>query len=150
KLGTVDQHAAGRLSHLLKRQSQRGFGLKRWHTSKHMIKRNAQGVKIAAVIDRVPLGLFWAHVERRSHGHARLSQVHALAVQIATEPEIRYFYPALLGEQNVFGLDVPVNQPDLSGGGDRLAGLAHDRIGERELKRPLLDDIILQVRALNI
>ncbi len=102
------------------------------------------------MIAGVALRLLGAHVERGSHGHTRLRQMHALAVLVAAEPEIGHFHPPLLGEQDVLGLDVAVDQTDLAGHPDGLTGLLHDRIGQRQVERTLLDEVVSQVRALDV
>ena len=69
---------------------------------------------------------------------------------IAAQPEIGDLHPSFLGHQDVLGLDVAVDQPDLAGRADRLTGLPHDRKRQREVESTLLDDVFLQVRPLDV
>ena len=73
-----------------------------------------------------------------------------VALLVAAQAEIGDLHPSFLGHQDVLGLDVAVDQPDLAGRADRLTGLPHDRIRQRKIERTLLDDVILQVRPLNV
>ena len=45
----------------------------------------------------------------------------ATAFLVAAEPEVRDLHPSLLGHQDVLGLDIAVDQPDLPGRTDGLA-----------------------------
>ncbi len=65
-------------------------------------------------------------------------------------PKSATFTRPFLGHQDVFGLDVAVDQPDFAGRADGLAGLPHDRKRQREVECALLDDVLPQVRSLDV
>ncbi len=52
QVGAMNQHAARHLPHLLERQRQGGLRVKRRNAGEHVVKRHAQRIEIAAMIDR--------------------------------------------------------------------------------------------------
>ena len=53
----------------------RRLGAERRNAGKHVVEGDSHRIEITAMIDRMPLRLLGAHVQRRSHRHARLRQV---------------------------------------------------------------------------
>ena len=102
------------------------------------------------MVQGLSLGLLRAHVQRRAHRRARLRDMKPVRPQVAAEPEVRDLRPPLARQEQVLGLDVPMDQPDLASGTDRLTGLAHDRQRQGKIERPLLVDVLAQVRTLDV
>ena len=66
-----------------------GLRVKRRNTGQHVVKRHAQRIEIAAMIDRMALGLLGTHVQRRSHRHARLREMNPVALLVAAQARNR-------------------------------------------------------------
>ncbi len=150
QVGTMAQKAARDLAHVLQRQGHCRVGSERRLTGQHEIVRHAQRIEVASVVERVTLRLLGTHVKRCTHGHTGLRQVECLLALEATQAEVRHLHSTPLRDQNILGLHVPMDQPLLPGHTDRLRGLLHDRDGQRQVQRPLLPNIIPQVRPLDI
>ncbi len=116
----MHQHAPRCFSHVLERQCQRGVRAERRDPGQHVVERHTQRVKVAAMIDRVTLCLLGTDVERCSHGDARLGHVGVPAFLVAAEAKVGDFHLPLACHQDVLGLDVAVDQPNLAGRPDRL------------------------------
>ena len=127
QVGAVDQQAAGDLAHLLQGHRDRGIAAERGHRRQHEVIGRTQRVEVAAVIQRVPLGLLGAHVGRGPHRDPHLGQVRAVSSMCAAQAEIGDLHPPPPGDQDVLGLDVAVDQAGLAGRPDRLRRLLHDR-----------------------
>ena len=122
-----------------------------WRLSaQHVIERDAQRVEIATVVQGFSLGLLRAHVQRRAHRRARLRDMKPVRPQVAAKPEVRDLRPPLARQEQVLGLDVPMDQPYLASGTDCLTSLAHDRQRQRQIERALLVDVLTQVRTLDV
>lgn len=80
----------------------------------HVVARHAERIDIGPRIDRLPLHLLGAHVERRAHGHAALCQMHLIRTEDTRQTEVGHFDFALTGQQDVFRFDVAVNNADLA------------------------------------
>ncbi len=52
---------------------------------------------------------------------AGLGDVHPVRPQVAAEPEVGHLHPPFARQQDVLGLDVAVDKPDLAGRADGLA-----------------------------
>jgi hypothetical protein len=77
---------------------------------RHLVEHDAQGVEIAARIERRTLGLLGGEVGGRAHHLAGLGQVlFDRAVQGAGDAEVRHLHDPAGRDQDVAGLDVAVH-----------------------------------------
>jgi len=80
------------------------------HPAEQFIENHPERVNIHERRHRRANHLFGSHIERRPHRLARLRQVQPLGFR---NPEIHQFRPAALLKEDVFGLDVAVNNSPL-------------------------------------
>ena len=118
----------------------------------HVVAGDAEGVDVGARIDRLALDLLGAHVQRRAHGDAALRQVERLAVvgEAARQAEVGDLDLALARQQDVFRLDVAMDDAQLAGPLQGGGHLAHDAQGQQHLGRPFLVQVFAQVAALDV
>ena len=148
----VDQHAAGDLAHLLRAPAPPAVA--RWNggiAGQHVVKGDTQRVEVAAVIERMALRLLGAHVERRSHRHARLGQVRALARPGRGTGRNRRPSPGPFLVIRMFsGLTSRWISPTSPAAPIACAVCLMIEQRQRQIERPLLDDVFPQVRPLDV
>ena len=116
----------------------RGSG-KRGPASQQMVDRGAERVEIAARVDRAPLGLLRAHVERCAQGRAVLGEIEAsCAVEQSRQSKVGYLHLAGRGNEQIFRLDVAVHDPLLGRPHQRRANLRQHSQGLLGRERPPL------------
>ena len=128
-----------------------GGAVERRSAGQHEVGRDAEGVDVGAAVERLALDLFGTHVQRRSHGDAALGEVKGLRIaEAARQAEVGHLNFAFAGQQNVFRLDVAVDDSGLGGplqGGGRLS---HDAQGEEQFRRPFFGDELAEIAALDV
>ena len=97
------------------------MALKRGFPCQQLIENHAQAPDIGRGGDlaRPAFDLLWGHIAGRPHDRAAGGQ-RGFAVHLARQAEIRHLERAVRGEENVRGLQVPVQHAALVGIGDRL------------------------------
>ena len=116
-----------------------------------MIARHAEGIDVAARIERLAFDLLGTHVERRSQRDADLGQL--VVVVFAREPgqaEIGDFDFAGGGEHDIFGLDIAMHHAHLGRFRQRRGHLPHDRERVRDIGRAVAGEPILQILPLHV
>ena len=109
---------------------QGGFAVERWGSCEHVVAGNAQGIDVAAWIERSALDLFGAHVERRAERDAHFGEVHGVAfAREAGQAEVGDLHFTRAGEHDVLGFDVAVNDSLFGRFDQGRGGLTHDAQG---------------------
>ena len=89
------------------------FALERRLTGQHVKECRAKTVLIATRIDWQSTSLFWAHVKRRAHDFAASLLVpfdnDFFVTQLQRQAEIGELHHSAVGDHDVIGLDIPVN-----------------------------------------
>ncbi len=94
-------------------------------TGQHLVKHAGQTVLVAPGIHRsLAACLLRTHIRRSAHREPRFSEsLDARCVQRPGDAEVRYERAAVLGEEQILGLDVPVNHPVVVGILERPGGV---------------------------
>src|SRR5262249_56712744 len=92
------------------------------------------------------------HVERGAHGDGGLGQVEGLGVvgEAAGQAEVRDLGLALAGQQDVFRLDVAVDDAHLAGPLEGGGDLAHYAQADVYLRGAFLFHVFAEVAALDV
>ncbi len=118
----------------------RGAAMERQPTGQHLIEHDAQRIDVAASVDLIQLSthLLRGHVERRAHRAAGLGQM-GLRIELARQTEVDHDRGVVrIADQDVSGLQVPVNDSLQVGGVHRLGDTAqhlHQRIARVAAQR---------------
>jgi hypothetical protein len=113
-----------------------GSRFERFRGSEHLVEHDAEGELVGSEIHRLAARLLGRHVGDRpeddpfladhaERGRARVGRVAPRDV-VAREAEVENLGVAVLREEDVLGLDVPVDDPFLMSGRERLGDLAGD------------------------
>ena len=102
----------------------------------HLEHHDAERVDVRPLGRRLATGLLGAHVLDRPQG--RPGQRHLGLGDRPGDPEVGHLDPAVLGEEDVPGLDVAMDDPPGVGGGQRAGDLGRDpgHLGRRERTGP--------------
>ncbi len=120
------------LGYLLQQHSRDGRCLERDVSREHLVGHDPQGVDVAPGVDLLlPRGLLRAHVGRGPNGHACPGEGPPAGVRERLgDPEVRHHHAAAGAfEQDVVGLDVPVDHAHRVGESQRVCRLLHDPAG---------------------
>ena len=118
---TADQRRGRRhvAVHRLVGHRHRGGSAVRELTGEHLEQHDPGRVDVAAGVSSAVGDLFGGEVADRSH-HDALGDGLGRLGDRPSQPEIRDLHPAVVAEQDVFGLDVPVDDAGRVRGGQRL------------------------------
>ena len=151
EVGPVDRQADRRVLDVLQRQRQRRLGPERRLAGEHVVERHAQRVEVAAVVERVPLRLLGAHVERACPSSRRAGSGRARSASWSRQrPKSATLTWPLRVSSRFSGLMSRWIRPELARRADGHAGLLHDRERQRQVERPLLLEVVAQVRPLDV
>jgi hypothetical protein len=114
---------------VLHRHADRAVGIEGDLAGEHLVEHHAQGVEVALGADPIPHGLLGGHVLRRAEHEAAVRERG-----LGGGPgyaEVRHLGVPGGGEQDVVGLDVPVDDARLVGDAEGLGDLrpCADRLG---------------------
>jgi hypothetical protein len=108
--------------HLLEHDRIRRLGFKRQAARDTVEQDNAQGIQVAAAIDRFPAHLFGTHVGGCANGRARLGQMRAIVAGDAKIQHLEHNFAAYVVQEQVAGLEVAVDQANAVGFGQTAQG----------------------------
>ena len=149
-VGPPRPHARDRLREPLRDDRPRGRARERRLASQHLVQDAAERVYVGAGVDRlVPARLLRAHVGRGARARSRLGQV-LVGPQDPRDAEVGDQRAAVLGEQQVFGLDVTVDHALLMGVIQRQRRLAGDPKGLVHGELPLPPQPVPERLALDV
>ncbi len=117
----------------------------------HLVEHGAERVDVGARIDVVSVArLLGAHIRRRAHRHPRPGQL-GVSPERARDAEVGHEGAAVFSEQQILGLDVPMDHPVLVGVLERACRLARDLQGifDRQLvlaPQPVAERLALDKR----
>jgi len=123
----------------------------------HLVEDDPQREQIAPPVERRAFDLLRRHVGGAADHHAGAGQLHLLADRLG-DAEVGDLHLARLGEHQVAGLDVAVNDSRFVRGAERLGGLRDHlerllhvgklRLGETLAERLALDELHHQVELI--
>ncbi len=117
----------------------------------HVVERRAQRVDVRLRTDRVEAhDLLGADVVRRAERLAFLRFGGLFVGDRAGEPHVGEFHNLALGDHDVLGLHVAVNQPALMGVLERLGDLDRDLDRTRLVVPLVLDDVVVDGSAVHV
>ena len=117
-------------------------------TGEHFPSHNAHGVQIALGGGLVVFNHFRSQIRRGAQQHARCGQGRLGCCLCQTE--IGDLHVAAVIEQNVFRLDVPVDDTRPMRSSQSVQGLRHDAQGLAHGERTLLVHLIAQIDAMDV
>jgi hypothetical protein len=123
--------------------------LERPSAREHLVEQDAEGEDVAARVDRVAPGLLGRHVGERPHDRALEGAVAPAprgGVRVprrreAGEAEVEHLHETALGQHDVAGLDVPVDDAVLVRVGEGLRHLPRNGHQGRRLQAPALEHL---------
>ena len=113
----------------------------------HFVQHTAKCPDVGALVDRLPSRLLRTHVGRRAedgpflraaHGHRRRLQ---LAGRRLREAEVQHLHDAARGDFDIRRFEIPVHDPFLVRGVERIGDLTRDRERVCDWHRSALDPI---------
>ena len=111
----------------------------------HLKHGNPQGINITSGIYSLAPGLFRRNIVDRPHG----TQFLGIGRCCTGNTEIRHFHLAVLGHNNVLGLDIPMDNIMLMGSRHSLSHLNGDSDGLFCFQTPFLGNIAFQSDSLD-
>lgn len=128
-----------RLARVLGGQIERGLAGERRYPHEHLVQHTAQRVQIGGLRDLLGLELLRSHVAGRAHADAGAGQPGLVGVvDDAPHAEVEDLDRAALGEHDVGGLEVAVDDAGGVRGGEAVGDLGTDRGGPRHRELGLL------------
>ena len=140
-LGRELQQGPGCGAHVLQQVVARVGALEGQLPGQHPVGEDAQRVNVAPAVQRLAHGLLWREVLRRPQHHAHLAQAARVWVRLDEAGDAEVQKTGLLAarprrEDDVFGLQVAVNNPLLMDGRQALGQLHQHAAAALRLQRP--------------
>ena len=136
---------------MLQRDIEGRRALERRFAGQDVITGHAQGIDVRPGVDRLAAHLLGRHVQRRAHHDAGGGEVQGrLAGKTPGQAKIGDLHLAFFREQNVLGLDVPVDKAQLPRAFQGARHLADDFNRDRRLGDAFFLEEITQVTTVDI
>ena len=146
----IRAHAARLFLHLLERHGDRRFPVEGHGSGQHFIEHHAQRIQIALRVRVLAAGLLGRDIVYGAERRLRVRNRARRRVHQPRDAEIRHLHDALLIDEDVLGLNIPVNNVVFMGMVERRQNL--QRVAHRLRRRepPFPADDVLERGAVNV